>query len=80
MNTIGLKNEFHALIDSINNESFLTKFYALMKKAKDAKQGQLWNALSPAEQEELLQAYEESLDHNQLISATELKKKHAKWL
>jgi len=80
MKAIGIKNNFHTLIDSINNEMILSKFYALMKKAMESKQGQLWNTLSAQEQEELLQADLESMDDRQLISGEEMKKKHIKWL
>ena len=80
MKAIGLKNNFHTLIDSINNEMILSKFYSLMKRAKESKQGQLWNALSAKEQEELLKADLESMDDIQLISGKEMKEKHAKWL
>lgn len=58
----------------------LGKFYSLMKKAKESKQGELWHALSAKEQEELVLADLESMDDAQLISGEEMKKKHAKWL
>ncbi len=80
MNAVELKNNFHNLIDNFNNESALLKFYSLMKKVKESGQGRLWNSLSPAEQEELLQADIESLNDEQLISGAELRKKHDKWL
>lgn len=80
MKSIELKNNFHSLIDSINNELILSKFYSLMQKAKEPKEGKLWNVLSAKEQEELLQADIESNDDIQLISGEEMRKKHNKWL
>ena len=80
MNTLELKKNFHDLIDSIENESLLSKFYDLIKKRISSKEGQLWDKLSLQEQEELLQAFEESNEPYNLISHEEMKKKHKKWL
>jgi hypothetical protein len=80
MNTIELKNSFHSLIDSINNDTLLMNFYDLMKTRSSTKEGQLWNRLTNYEQEELLLSVEESENHENLISHKEMKKKHEKWL
>lgn len=80
MSALELKNEFHSLIDSINNEALLSKFYALLKRAKESKQGQLWATLSDEDQQELLLAEMESQDESQLISNEDMKKKYSKWL
>lgn len=80
MNTIELKNNFHNLIDSIENETLLMNFYELMKKRSSTKEGQLWSRLNKQEQEELLLALEESENEVNLISHEEMKKKHKKWL
>ena len=79
MKSIGLKNSFHALIDSINNEQILAKFYALMKNAKESRQGQLWKALTEEEQQELLAADNEAMDDQLIIAHDEIKRKHSKW-
>jgi len=39
MTKIELKSNFHNLIDTINDESILKKFYELMSRAKDNKEG-----------------------------------------
>lgn len=80
MNTIELKNNFHLLIDRIENESILSKFYTIMDRANKNKDGELWKNLSPEDKEELLLSYSESEDDKQLISHTEVKKKYKKWL
>ncbi len=80
MSTIELKKDFHNLIDSIDNENLLSKFYDLFKKRITSKEGQLWTRLSIENQEELLLAFEESKDPNNLISHEKMKKKHEKWL
>lgn len=80
MNTIELKNNLHQLIDSIGNENVLAKFYSIMIKIKEHPEGKLWSRLTDAEQEELILADFESKDPNNLISKTEIEKKHKKWL
>ena len=80
MNTIELKRSFHHLIDSIENENLLIKFYDLMKSRSSVNDGQLWDRLTKEEQEELMCSFEESDDPQNLISHEEMKKKHEKWL
>jgi len=80
MNTLELKKNFHLLIDSIENENLLINFYDLIKMRSSTKEGQLWNRLTKQEQEELLLAFDESENHENLISLEEMKMKHKKWL
>ena len=80
MTTIELKNNFHHLIDSIDNDSLLMKFYDLMSRKRESIDGSLWNRLSVDEQEELLATEREIEDPKNLISHETMKKKHAKWL
>jgi len=80
MNTIELKNDFHNLIDKIENENLLIKFYELIQKKMSSKNGQLWNQLAVEEQEELLKAEKESNDEGNLIDWQIIKEKHKKWL
>jgi len=80
MTTIELKNNFHHLIDSINNDNILSKFYAIMARTNERADGKLWGRLTEEEQEELIRADIESNDPSNLISHTEIQKKHKKWL
>ena len=80
MTAIELKNNFHQLIDSIDNENILQQFYELMLQKRTLKDGKLWNKLSKDETEELLLANEESENPDNLISHEDIKKKYAKWL
>ena len=80
METDQLKNNFHRLIDSIDNERILTKFFGLMSRTKDSVDGQLWSRLSKEDQEELLLSDIESDDTKNLISHSTIQKKHNKWL
>ena len=54
MTTIELKTNFHKLIDNINNDDVLYRFYEILEKAKETKEGSLWARLSPNEQQELI--------------------------
>jgi hypothetical protein len=80
MTTIELKNNFHQLIDSIDNESFLQIFYELMLRKRSSKNGKLWAKLSEEEIDELLVANEECEDPDNLIPHDEMKNKYSKWL
>ena len=80
MKATQLKINFHQLIDSIDNERILSKFYGLMSKSRESINGQLWSRLSSEEQDELLLSDIESDDPNNLISQSEIQKKHSKWL
>jgi hypothetical protein len=80
MNTIELKQNFHHLIDSIDNEKLLFNFYDLIKKRSSAREGHMWDKLTKQEQEELLLSLAESKNPENLISHEEMKKKHKKWL
>ena len=76
MNAIELKQNFHNLIDSIDNEKLLINFYDLMKKRSSDKEGQLWNRLTYQEQKDLLLSLEESKDTENLIDHDEMIKRH----
>lgn len=80
MNTIELKQSFHHLIDSIDNENLLIGFYDLIKNRTTGKEGQLWNKLTDKEQKELLLSLEESKNPENLTDNEDMKIKHKKWL
>ena len=80
MNTIELKNSFHNLIDSINNDALLMRFYDIISQIKNSREGELWNKLSKEDQEDLLLSAKESENEENLISHEEMKKKHKRWL
>ncbi|MCX6249746.1 MAG: hypothetical protein NTX61_03245 [Bacteroidetes bacterium] len=80
MTAIELKNNFHHLIDSIDNENLLKEFYELMLRKRTSKDGRLWAMLSKDEIEELLAANEESENSENLIPHEKMKKRYSKWL
>ncbi|MCD4746344.1 MAG: hypothetical protein K8R58_08600 [Bacteroidales bacterium] len=80
MDSIELRNNFHNLINSIKNDTLLIRFYDIMTIVKNTKEGTLLGRLTKEEYEELMHAYKESEDEENLISHEEMKKKHQKWL
>ncbi|PRY95962.1 hypothetical protein BY457_11710 [Marinilabilia salmonicolor] len=80
MNTIELKNNFHHLIDSIDNEQMLANFYHIIKAKTNAKTGHLWASLNPDQKEALLKAFTESDNPENLLGYDAMKEKHKKWL
>ena len=80
MNTVELKKDLHKLIDEIDNDKVLRGFYDLLKTKLSSKEGELWNSLSEKEQEELLKAFEESEDTENLVEHDEVMRKYSKWL
>ena len=79
MTTLELKSNFHSLIDTINDETILSRFYEIISTLKNSKEGTLWNRLSKEEKEELLQI-EKNIHSSNLISNSEMQNKHSKWL
>jgi hypothetical protein len=77
---MNIKEDFHHLIDTIEDEQLLIGYYQLVKQLSDNQNGQLWNSLSGEQKQELLIAYDESFDPANLISHEEVKKQHEKWL
>ena len=45
MNTVEIKDNFHKLIDRIDNDTVLSGFYEILEKASAVKDGSLWNRL-----------------------------------
>jgi hypothetical protein len=75
-----IKDDFHHLIDSIEDEQLLKSYYELIQKINYGQNGHLWNSLNEDEKKHLLIAYEESFDINNLLSHEQVKLQHAKWL
>jgi len=80
MNTIEIKNNFHKLIDRIDNNNILSKFYSILEQASTLKDGQLWNKLTEEEKNELFLIDNETDNNQNLISHSTIQEKHKKWL
>jgi hypothetical protein len=75
-----IKSNFHQLIDEIDNERLLMKFYDLLIKSRVQKEGELWDQLSEEQKNEVLIAESESHYQKNLIDHQTQKAKHQKWL
>lgn len=80
MKQSSIKESFHQLIDEIENERLLMKFYDLLLKSKIQKEGELWNQLSEEQRNELLLAESEAQYKKNLIDHQKQRAKHQKWL
>jgi hypothetical protein len=76
---MSIKEDFHHLIDTIEDEQVLNGFYQLIR-LNTGEYGQLWNNLKEEQKNELHIAYDESFDPRNLISHEEVKKQHERWL
>jgi len=70
------KDDFHKLIDKIEDEEALKGYFNLIQRLNKNQTGEFWNSLSSDEKEELLLSYDESLDPNNLISHDQVKNQH----
>lgn len=75
-----VKDDFHHLIDTIEDEAVLKGYYDLIQTLNDTQTGELQNKLTDEQRQELMLSYEESFDEKNLISHEEVKKEYAKWL
>jgi hypothetical protein len=67
MGTVELRSNIHDIVDRIENEQLLLALYDFLKVRETTKPGELWNSLTEEQQNEVLLAYDESEDENNLI-------------
>lgn len=79
MNSAEIKNNLHILVDRINNENLLLKYYELISKSSSG-DGKLWDKLNKVEQEELLNIDDAIESGEKTIAHSEMKQKYNKWL
>ena len=72
-----LKSEFHELIDQVNDPELLLQFYDAISQS--VKPGNSWESLSINRQQEVLEAFEDSENGENLISLSEIKSKYKEW-
>lgn len=75
-----IKDRFHKLIDSIEDEKDLQSYYLLIDQLQKTTSGILYDALSREEKKELLLSYEESYNGENLISHDSVMEEYSKWL
>lgn len=67
MGTIELKSNIHKIVDRIQSEQLLQTIYDFLKSREKNKPGRLWDTLTEEQKQEVLLAYEESEDENNLL-------------
>jgi hypothetical protein len=67
MGAIELKSDLHKIIDKIQNEDLLSSLYDFLKTRETIKAGNLWDSLTTVQKEEVLMAYSESEEDENLI-------------
>ncbi|CAN1573660.1 hypothetical protein MCERE19_03479 [Spirosomataceae bacterium] len=80
MSSLELRSNFHSLIDRIDNEQLLQKFYEVLLNANNSNLGNLWSKLSDLEQKELLEIDQETDDLENTVSNEVAFDKYQKWL
>ena len=73
MGTVELKTNLHSLIDGIENPQLLESLYEMLSNRLSRKSG-MWAKLSEEERKEVLEAYQESEDSDNLIPHSEILK------
>ncbi len=67
METRELRSNIHKIVDGIQNEQLLKTIYDFLKIRETNKPGRLWDSLTEDQKQEVLLAYDESEDENNLI-------------
>ncbi len=68
MSITEVRNEFHTLIDEVDSPLLLENFLDILKQTVQSEGSKLWDTLSKSEKSEVLKAYEESKDPNNLVT------------
>lgn len=70
MGTLELKTNIHSIVDNIQNEQLLQTIYDFLRLRDNTQTGKIWDTLSQDERNEILSAYDESENNNNLIEAS----------
>ena len=79
MTLIKLKQNFHALIDSVENKELLDQFYRALSYSSQRKEGELFHSLTREEKDTLISAYDESKNKKNLSSHAKVMRKYSYW-
>ncbi len=67
MSTTEIKTNLHKIVDRIDDERLLKVIYDFLEVREKSNKGQLWQTLTTEQQQEVLQAYEDSENDSNLI-------------
>jgi len=71
MGAIELKSRLHKIIDKIQNEDLLASLYDFLKTRETISQGNLWASLTSEQKEEVLMAYSDSEEEENLMDRSQ---------
>lgn len=74
------KADLHKLIDSTSDEKLLEEIFLILTSRNDYREGALWQHLSEAQKQEVLDSESEIEDKSAWIPHEEMKAKNKKWL
>ncbi len=72
MGTVELKTNLHELIEEIQNPSLLESLYDILEARKRSSTGGLWSSLTGEQQKEVLLAFDESENLDELIQHSQV--------
>ncbi|MGC3945540.1 MAG: hypothetical protein QM762_13655 [Chryseolinea sp.] len=75
MSTAELKSQLHRILEGIEDERLLHAIHAFLEERVTQETGKIWEKLTDDQREEVLLAYEESENEENLIDWEEVKKK-----
>lgn len=75
-----IRHQFHDLIDQVDDETVLARYLGAISSEVKGESTDFWDDLTPEEQAEILEGYEESKDPANWISHDEVKRKYEQWL
>ena len=67
MSTTALKSNIHKIVEGIESEQLLQAIYDFLKVRETSSSGGVWDSLSEEQRQEVLLAYDESEDENNLV-------------
>ncbi|MBK8550019.1 MAG: hypothetical protein IPL53_02750 [Ignavibacteria bacterium] len=72
MSTTELKSNIHKIVETIQSEQLLQTLYDFLKSKEKSQSGKLWESLTDKQKNEVLLAYNESENENNLIDSDEI--------
>lgn len=70
MEAVELKSNIHQIVDAIQNQQVLQTLYDFLKPKENEKNTFIWDSLNEEQKQELLLAYGESENQENLVDAT----------
>jgi hypothetical protein len=67
MKTLELKSNIHKIVDQIESESLLKSLYDFLEEKKNHPTERVWDSLTKEQKDELLTAFDESENEQNLI-------------